>query len=110
VADSTLFEVLLRHSHTLLLPQAQHTIAFDLPSFASEQRPDDPIPTSRMPDHQLVHPPDQLPIVASTLRRVALRAPGHSKHPARPTLAHLQLLLNMSHRLASTRRGQPFPR
>src|SRR5690606_38351088 len=95
VADSTLFHLLLRHFHTLTLPQPPDTLAVDLPSFASEHRPDHPIPTPGMPAHQLVHPLDQLPFVVSTLRLVALRPPGLSQHPARPTLAHGQLLLNM---------------
>src|SRR5690606_33145726 len=110
VADSTLFHPFLRNFQALTLPQPPHTLAVDLPSFASEHRPDHPIPAPRIPAHQLVHPPDQLPFIISTLRLVALRPPGLSQHPARPTLAHLQLLLNMSDRRAATRRGQPFPR
>lgn len=57
---------------------------------------------------QFHDPGDERLLILPDLRRVPLHRPGLAKHPAGPTLAHIQFALHPVDRQPTTRRAQKF--
>src|SRR5437762_14257617 len=109
-SQSPLLALLLRHFQPFFPPQPIHSLAVDLESFGSQQRPDAPIAVTRMSAHHLQHLLCQRLFFFAFLRHVTLARPWLIDHSTGPTLGNFQLPPHALHARTPTRRAYPFPR
>src|SRR5437879_5090398 len=107
-AQPPFLTLLHRHLEPFPLPQPPDSLAIHRPSFPSQQGPDPSMAITGMQPHQLVHRLDQLCFILRDLEFSPLRASRLADHPARPALAHLELL-KLSRHLPPSCRAYKFP-
>src|SRR5437867_492285 len=86
-----------------------HTLFVHLPSLRPQQNRHPTVTIPRVAQRQLPHPITQHRLPVALLLFVALSRPRLRHRPARLTLRHTQLLLNIPHRPAPLCRRQYFP-
>ena len=97
------------HVQALLPPDPLHALVVHLPPAPSQATRSHPMSSTGPLSADLPKLTPKPVLLGVIVRLVALGAPGLAHHLAGPALAHLQLLLEMTHGLSFARRAYHFP-